>query len=80
MIRTIVSLDEKDKRWLDRKAAREGIPMTELIRRAVKRLRSEETDAAAFDRLLRATSGIGSGEDGLAVQRRLRDEWQGRPA
>lgn len=80
MVRTIISLDEKDKRWLDRKAAREGIPMTELIRRAVKQFRSEEADASAFERLLRSTSGIASGEDGLAVQKRLRDEWQGRPA
>jgi len=80
MVRTVISLDEKDKRWLDRKAAREGISMTELIRRAVRRLRSEEAAGSAFERLLRATSGIGSGEDGLAVQRRLRNEWQGRPA
>jgi hypothetical protein len=80
MVRTVISLDEDDKRWLDRRAVREGISMTELIRRAVKRFRSEETEAQAFDRLLRATSGIGSGEDGLVVERRLRDEWQRRPA
>jgi Arc/MetJ-type ribon-helix-helix transcriptional regulator len=80
MVRTIVSLDEEDKVWLDRKAAREGISMTELIRRAVKRLRSEEKEAQSFERLLRSTSGIGTGEDGLAAQRRLRDEWRRNPA
>ena len=80
MIRTVISLDDNDKRWLDRRAAQEGISMTELIRRAVKRLRSEESKSQTFDRLLRSTSGIGSGEDGLAAQRRLRDEWQRRPA
>jgi Arc/MetJ-type ribon-helix-helix transcriptional regulator len=80
VVRTVISLDEEDKRWLDRKAAREGISMTEMIRRAVKRLRTEETEAKAFDKMLRATSGIGSGENGLAIQRRLRDEWRRRPA
>mgnify|MGYP001089396897 CR=1 FL=1 len=80
MIRTVISLDEEDKRWLDKKAAREGIPMAEMIRRAVKRLRTEETEAQTFDRLLRSTSGIGSGGDGLALQRRLRNEWQRRLA
>lgn len=80
MVRTVISIDEEDKRWLDRRAEREGIPMTELVRRAVKRFRSEETEAQRFDRLLKVTSGIGAGEDGLVVQRRLRDEWQRRPA
>ena len=78
MVRTVISLDEEDKLWLDQKAASEGIPMTEIIRQAVKRLRSEEQGAQAFERLLRATAGLGSGEDGLAVQRRLRDEWRRR--
>jgi hypothetical protein len=78
MVRTVVSLDEDDKRWLDNEAAREGVPMTEVIRRAVRRLRSEHERTADFDRLLAATRGIGSGEDGLEVQRRLRGEWERR--
>ncbi len=80
MIRTIVSLEENDKRWLDSKAAREGVSMTELIRRAIKRWRTEESHARKFNRLLRVSSGIGSGADGLAVQRSLRNEWRRRPA
>lgn len=78
MVRTIVSLDEDDKRWLDDEAARQGVPMTEVIRRAVKRLRSEGERTVDFERLLAATRGIGTGEDGLAVQGRLRDEWERR--
>ena len=80
MVRTVVSLDADDKRWLDRKAASEGISMTELIRRAVRKIRSEEAQAIALGELLRLTSGIGSGEDGLEIQKRLRDEWDRRPA
>ena len=80
MVRTVISLDEEDKQWLDEKASSEGIPMTEVIRRAVRRMRSKEMAAGAFDELLQATSGIGSGEDGLLVQKRLRNEWSRRSA
>ena len=80
MVRTVVSLNEDDKRWLDRKAALEGVTMTEIVRRAVRRLRSEEGVARAFDHLLEVTHGIGSGEDGLVTQKRLRSEWKRRSA
>jgi len=80
MVRTVVSLEEGDKRWLDAEAAREGVPMTEVIRQAVRRLRAEKERAASFEALLAATAGAGSGEDGLEVQRRLRDEWERRPS
>ena len=80
MVRTIISLEEGDKRWLDAEAAREGVPMTELIRRAVRQLRRETERLAAFDAMLERTTGIGSGGDGLVVQGRLRDEWERHPA
>jgi hypothetical protein len=74
--RTIISLDEDDKRWLDELAAQEDVPMTELIRRAVRLLRSRQTgDGRGLDELLSATAGTWKGEDGLSYQRRLRDEW-----
>ena len=80
MIRTVVSLPEDDKRWLDDEAEREGVSMTEVIRRAVSLLREAETRAKAFDDLLAATKGIGTGEDGVTLQRKLRGEWDGRLA
>ena len=80
MIRTVISLPDEDKRWLDGEAVREGVSMTELIRRAVSRLRSEAKRERAFESLLEDTSGIGAGEDGVAVQAKLRREWDGRPA
>jgi hypothetical protein len=78
MIRMVISLDEEDKLWLDRKASADGISMAEVVRKAVKRMRSEERDVQVFNKLLQATIATGSGEDGLAVQRRLRDEWRRR--
>ncbi|MBM3790856.1 MAG: ribbon-helix-helix protein, CopG family [Acidobacteria bacterium] len=80
MVRTLISLDPEDKRWLDEKARREGISMTEIVRRAVRGLRAEEANAGRFRELLDATHGIVRGEDGLAAQRRLRSEWKRRSA
>jgi len=80
MIRTVVSLPEDDKRWLDAEAEREGVSMTEVVRLAVSRLRAETRRARTFDNLLKTTAGIGTGEDGVALQKKLRKEWDGRTA
>lgn len=76
MVRTVISLDEDDKLWLDRRAAEEGVPMTELIRRAVRLLRSQApAEHRSLDELLVATSGLWKHGDGLRYQERLRGEW-----
>ena len=76
MKRTVISLEERDKAWLDAAAAREGTPATELVRRAVKLLRDREPfDRQPFDEVLRKTRGLWRRGDGLAYQKSLRDEW-----
>jgi hypothetical protein len=75
MVRTVISLDEDDKRWLDRLAEREGVPMTELVRRAVRLYRRQApTEGRSLDELLQVTSGLWKRGDGLQYQRRLRRE------
>lgn len=74
MVRTIIALDEEDKAWLDDRARAEGVPMTELIRRAVRLLRSAP-EAPSNDELLERTRGIWRSGDGLEHQQRMRDEW-----
>jgi len=79
MIRTIVSIEPEDKAWLDRKARQERIPMTRLVRRAIKRMREEsESEPSRFNLLLRETSGLRRFGDALAYQRKLRGEWDRR--
>lgn len=78
MPRTILTISDDDRRWLQRVARREGVSMAEVLRRAIHRWREQEDRERSFDRLLAATKGIGTGEDGEDVVRRLRDEWDGR--
>jgi len=79
MIRTVISLDPEDKAWLDRKARQERVPMTRLVRQAIRRMRKEsEASPTRFEALLRETAGMVRLGDGVAVQRRLRAEWESR--
>jgi hypothetical protein len=76
MKRTLISLEDRDKAWLDAAAAREGTAATELVRRAVKLLRERESlERQPFAEILERTRGLWRGEDGLDYQTSLRDEW-----
>ena len=77
MIRTVISLDEESKKWLDQQAREENISAAELIRTAVRKYRDEKRrEALSLKDLLEQTSGIWKRGDGLTYQRRLRKEWQ----
>ncbi len=78
MSRTIVNLEPEDKEWLDRVAASERLPMTEVVRRAVRQYRRQYEKQAKgdFEELLRRTKGCWTQDDGLNWQRKIRDEWK----
>lgn len=76
MVRTIISISKEDKAWLEATAAEQGVSMTEVVRSALRMLRAQaERDEPPMTQLLERTQGLWRGEDGLAYQRRLRDEW-----
>jgi len=76
MIRTLISLETEDKRWLDRTARRRGVTMARLVREAVLEYRKKTlVDEPSMDRLLESTRGIWRKGDGLAYQRNSRSEW-----
>jgi hypothetical protein len=78
MIRTLISLDEEDKQWLDRRAQEKGTTMTELVRTAVKEYREQHERKGGeptLEQLLGQTSGLWQEGDGLAAQLRAREEW-----
>ena len=79
MTRTLITLDQDDKAWLDRKAKRVRTPMTELVRRAVRQFRKHSgPETTELDRLLDETSGLWKKGEGLAYQNRSRREWARR--
>ena len=78
MVKTNVKIDPEDKEWLKVYAQRNQMTMTELIRLAIKRLRREQEENQAFEFLLDQTKGIWPHGDGLAFQKKIRDEWPGK--
>lgn len=74
MSRTIISLEDTDKAWLDEEAERTGKPMTEVVRIAIRFLR-DDRERVLHD-LLDETSGTWREGDGLAYQQRVRSEWE----
>jgi len=76
MVRTVVSLETNDKRWLDERAAAEGVPMTEMVRRAVRLLRQQSRRRPpGLEDLLDRTAGVWKRGDGLTYQKKMRREW-----
>ncbi len=73
MTRTVIALDNDIKKWIDAKAAQDGVPMTEVVRRALQQYREREEQSV--ERLLSETSGIWTAGGGLEYQQNLRDEW-----
>jgi len=78
MPRTLINLDPEDKAWLDREAKARHVPMTELVRQAVRgyRLAQERRQPPRLRDSLQRTAGLWRQGDGLAWQERLRSEWE----
>lgn len=76
MIRTVVSLDERDKKWLDRKAQEQGVAMTTLVRQAIRDLRMRRGAVGgaepAFEEILRMTKNTWKRGDAAAWVRKMR--------
>jgi hypothetical protein len=76
MVRTVVSLDERDKEWLDRKAREQGVTMTTLVRRAIRDLRMRrgggENTEPAFEEILRITKGTWKKGDAATWVKKMR--------
>ena len=74
MTRIIISLEEQDKSWLERKAREAGVPMAEVVRQAIRRMQLAEDET--LDQVLESTRGLWRKGDGLRYQQKLRGEWK----
>jgi len=73
--RTIITVSDEDKLWLENYSRSYGISMAEAIRRGITRLKVEEGQST-YERIVRHTRGIWQKEDGLEYQKKLRNEWR----
>ncbi|MFW6011069.1 MAG: hypothetical protein ACOC8Q_00995 [Desulfosalsimonas sp.] len=73
--RTIITLSESNKTWLEAYSSAHGISMAEAIRRGISRLKQDE-HSALYQQLLEKTRGKWRQGDGLAYQQSMREEWE----
>jgi hypothetical protein len=70
----ILSLQEHEKTWLQRRSRETGESMAEIVRRAIQSLQKSEEQS--LDETLAATRGLWRKGDGLRYQRKVRQEWK----
>lgn len=77
MVRTIITLQESDKRWLDRYSERSGKATAETIRLAIKEFQ-KKTQSQEYEDALKSTAGVlkNSKEDSVRFVRKIREEWE----
>ncbi|HEJ83206.1 MAG TPA: hypothetical protein ENO25_01435 [Desulfobacteraceae bacterium] len=74
-VRTIVTISEEDKIWIESYSRTAGISMAEAIRKGIAQLRERE-EKNIYSKLIEETQGTWTKEDGLEYQEKLRSEWR----
>ena len=76
MTRTIITLEDTDKRWLDRYSGRHSQSTAETIRLAIKEFQ-KKTRTESYHKILMDTAGIlkGDANDSVRFVRKIREEW-----
>jgi hypothetical protein len=73
--RTIITISDEDKLWLERYSRSCGISVAEAIRRGIARLKHGE-GRSVYQTIVRQTRGIWHKGDGLDYQKNVRSEWR----
>jgi hypothetical protein len=74
MIRMLISLEENDRRWLEQRSQETGVPMSEVVRQAIRQ--AQESGRKSMKELLASTQDLWRQGDGLRFQWRVRKEWR----
>jgi len=72
--RTIITISEQDKRWLNAYSGIHGVSLAEAVRRGIACLKSSES-RDAYCKLVQNTAGIWKQGDALTYQKKMRSEW-----
>jgi hypothetical protein len=72
--RTIITISDKDKSWLEAYSKSRGISIAETIRRGISELREKEAEDL-YKTVVLETQGIWEAGDGMEYQEKIRTEW-----
>lgn len=72
--RTIITISDREKRWLAGYTRTHRVSMAEAIRRGIACLKSSE-GLSTYQKSINNTKGVWSKGDGLKYQAQLRAEW-----
>ena len=76
-VRTIITLPEEDKHWLESYGNLHHISVAEAIRRGISKLKEAELNEN-YRTLVKNSRGLWDKGDGLACQKKIRTEWNSR--
>ena len=76
-VRTIITLSEEDKKWLESYSNLHHISVAEAIRRGIRKLKEAEF-YENYQTLVLNSKGLWKEGDGLAYQKQLRSEWNSK--
>jgi hypothetical protein len=72
--RTIITLSEEDKRWLESYSRLNRVSVAEAIRQGIRKLKEAEL-FENYQTLVQRTKGLWKKGDGLNFQKKIRAEW-----
>jgi hypothetical protein len=72
--RTIITLSEEDKRWLESYSRLNRVSVEEAIRQGIRKLKEAEL-FENYQTLVQRTKGLWKKGDGLNFQKKIRAEW-----
>ena len=76
-VRTIITLSEEDKRWLESYSNLHHVSVAEAIRQGIRKLKEMELNEN-YRALVNNSKGLWKKGDGLTYQKKIRAEWNSR--
>jgi len=73
-VRTIITLSEEDKRWLESYSNLHHVSVAEAIRQGIRKLKEAEL-SENYRTLVQVTKGLWKKGNGLRYQKKIRAEW-----
>lgn len=77
--RTVITISNDDKSWIEAYSKSHNISMAEVIRKGIAELKEKEAEGL-YKTLVNETKGVWEKGDGLKYQKQIRAEWDERDA